>query len=318
MKTIFLNKTLLLLVAIFFVSLAEIKAQTFDYVGNVELGQRLKIQGEMNPESSWQRGLMSQNIFFKTTGNGVGEWTVEGSTYNDFSMMKFNNGGHIGFYTRPRNTNGNYALTHAGLENYNRMTILNNGYIGIGTPAPVSKLHINTKRDGDLDDYEGLRIISSDGNTHIPYIDGRVYLSGAELVFRTKSDERMRVKSDGKVRIGSITTPGDYKLYVEDGILTEQVKVATVNSADWADYVFDEDYDLNSTEEVETFIKENKHLPNVPSAEEVGENGVDMVEMDATLLRQIEELWLHAIDSKKEIEQLKKENEQLKKQMAEK
>lgn len=117
----------------------------------------------------------------------------------------------------------------------------------------------------------------------------------------------MRLHADGKVQIGRVSTPGDYKLYVDDGILTEKVKVATVNSAEWADYVFDEDYDLNSAEEVETFIKENKHLPNVPSAKEVSENGVDMVEMDATLLRQIEELWLHVIELKKENEALKDE-----------
>jgi len=108
------------------------------------------------------------------------------------------------------------------------------------------------------------------------------------------------------LRIGNVTTPSGYKLYVDDGILTEKVKVATVGSSEWADYVFEEDYDLNSTEEVETFIKENKHLPNVPSAKEVSENGVEMVEMDATLLRQIEELWLHVIELKKENTELKK------------
>lgn len=109
---------------------------------------------------------------------------------------------------------------------------------------------------------------------------------------------------NGTMRIGNVTTPSGYKLYVDDGILTEKVKVATVGSADWADYVFEENYDLNSTEDVAKFIKENKHLPNVPSAQEVSENGVDMVEMDATLLRQIEELWLHMIELKKEMNKL--------------
>jgi len=105
----------------------------------------------------------------------------------------------------------------------------------------------------------------------------------------------------------SLTDPSVYGLYVTKGILTERVKVASINSSDWADYVFEEDYDLNSVEKVEAFVKENKHLPNVPSAKEVSENGVDMVEMDATLLRQIEELWLHVIDLKKENDTLKEE-----------
>lgn len=117
----------------------------------------------------------------------------------------------------------------------------------------------------------------------------------------------IRLQADGKVQIGLVSTPGDYKLYVEEGILTEKLLIATNGSMNWADYVFEEDYDLNTTEEVETFIKENKHLPNVPSAKEVSKNGVDMVEMDATLLRQIEELWLHVIELKKENDTLKEE-----------
>jgi len=159
-----------------------------------------------------------------------------------------------------------------------------NGHVGIGITTPAQPLHvkgrirasfiINTVGDGNLD-------------------------------FRHSSITKMSLKSDGKVVIGdngydnAINTPGDYRLYVVDGILTEKVKVANVNSADWADYVFESDYDLNSTEEVETFIKANKHLPNVPSAKAVSENGIDVAKMDATLLRQIEELWLHVIELKK-------------------
>jgi len=98
-----------------------------------------------------------------------------------------------------------------------------------------------------------------------------------------------------------------YGLYVGKGILTEKVKVAPRDDAFWSDYVFEEDYDLNTIEEVEGFIKKNKHLPNVPSAKEVSKKGIDVAEMDATLLRQIEELWLHMIELKKENDALKTE-----------
>lgn len=120
----------------------------------------------------------------------------------------------------------------------------------------------------------------------------------------------MHVQQDGKVLIGTAntSTTNDYKLYVQTGILTEKLKVASVESTNWADYVFEEDYNLNPIEEVEAFIKTNKHLPNVPSAQEVEANGVEMVEMDATLLRQVEELWLHTIDLNKDKETLKEEN----------
>jgi len=63
-----------------------------------------------------------------------------------------------------------------------------------------------------------------------------------------------RLDVNGNVRIGNVDTPAGYKLYVEEGILAERVRVADVDSDEWADYVFESDYDLNSTEEVKTFI----------------------------------------------------------------
>jgi len=172
---------------------------------------------------------------------------------------------------------------------------------------------------GNAETEEGMRLFGgriNNGQLSGGFIDAATDNLNEGIRFRLglmndKIEERMIIKADGKVRIGGshVTTPGDYKLYVQTGILTEKVKVANVNDSDWADFVFDKDYQLNSTTEVEQFIKTNKHLPNVPSAKEVSENGVDMVEMDATLLRQIEELWLHVIELKKENEELKRKIE---------
>jgi len=118
MKTIFLNKTLLLFVAIIFVSLAEIQAQTFPNTGNL-VSTRFRVQGNLDAGSSWQRGMVSQNIYFNTSTD---KWIVNGGTYNDFAMMKFNNGGHIGIYARPMVNGGNYELTNSQLESYNSLT----------------------------------------------------------------------------------------------------------------------------------------------------------------------------------------------------
>lgn len=103
-----------------------------------------------------------------------------------------------------------------------------------------------------------------------------------------------------------------YGLLVEKGILTEKLKVATLASADWADYVFEPGYKLMPLENVEKFVKENKHLPNVPSAEEMSKSGLDVVTSDAKLLEKIEELTLYIIEMNKEIKELKKEREQKK------
>ena len=121
----------------------------------------------------------------------------------------------------------------------------------------------------------------------------------------------MRINSKGKVIIGNgliatNNTPNNYLLYVEKGILTEKLKVA--NSTDpmnWADFVFNEDYQLRPLTEVEHYIKANKHLPEIPTANDVAQNGIDVAEMDAKLLQKIEELTLYVIQQQKEINELK-------------
>ena len=124
----------------------------------------------------------------------------------------------------------------------------------------------------------------------------------------------MRIEPDGKISIGTLIsgTPGTYKLYVQEGILTEKVKVAIDGTANWADYVFASDYKLKPVEEVAAYIKKNKHLPGVPSATEMVKEGLDVATMDAKLLEKIEEMMLYIIDLKQEVEQLKKENNSFK------
>ena len=80
----------------------------------------------------------------------------------------------------------------------------------------------------------------------------------------------------------------------------------------WPDYVFAQDYNLMSLTDLEAEIETLGHLPGVPSAEEVEENGHALGEMDAILLEKIEELTLHLIDINKEVKTLREENTNLK------
>ncbi len=117
----------------------------------------------------------------------------------------------------------------------------------------------------------------------------------------------------GAVIIGSVSTPAGYKLYVSTGILTEKIKAALKTSANWSDFVFESHYKLKPIEDVEKYIKANKHLPDVPSADElVKEGGIDMNEMFAKQMQKIEELTLYIIDMKKEIKDLQAQNVKLK------
>jgi hypothetical protein len=86
-----------------------------------------------------------------------------------------------------------------------------------------------------------------------------------------------------------------------------------VSLTPWADYVFNDDYKLKPLSEVETYIKENKHLPDVPSTQDIQKTGINLGETDAMLLRKIEELTLYMIDLKKENDILKSMVEELSK-----
>ncbi|GGG27295.1 hypothetical protein GCM10011344_30110 [Dokdonia pacifica] len=109
------------------------------------------------------------------------------------------------------------------------------------------------------------------------------------------------------VTINTSVIPTDlsevYRLVVGGKILTEGVRVEL--EANWADYVFAPNYTLKSLYEVEQFIKDNGHLPNVPSAATIKDEGLDMEEMMTKQMEKIEELTLYIIELKKEIDALK-------------
>ena len=103
---------------------------------------------------------------------------------------------------------------------------------------------------------------------------------------------------------GATGTNVNYALSLSTaGLLTAREIKVTLNG--WSDFVFKEDYNLRTLEEVETFIAKNNHLPDVPSETEVIEDGINLGEMDAILLQKIEELTLYMIEMKKENEALK-------------
>lgn len=189
--------------------------------------------------------------------------------------------------------------------------------IGTTTIAPMEKLHVNGTGTAT-----NIKITNATmGHTTTDGLDIRTTGNTASIINRenstlglgTNNTNRMTIDAAGNVIIGSTTTPAGYKLYVETGILTEKVKVAVKTSANWADYVFADNYELQPLKSVEQYIQKNKHLPGIPSAEQVVESGLDLASMDAKLLEKIEELTLHMIKMEKQLDQLKAENEQLKK-----
>jgi hypothetical protein len=143
---------------------------------------------------------------------------------------------------------------------------------------------------------------------------------GGAFIFRSTQDsgtkDLLTINRFGSVGI-STTTTGTHKLAVNGTIGAREIKV---EASAWSDFVFEDNYQLKDLEEVESYIEENKHLPDVPSEKEVLENGIQLGEMDAKLLQKIEELTLYLINQNKqlmkqsnEIQQLKTEIKKLKK-----
>ena len=199
------------------------------------------------------------------------------------------------------------------------------GRIGIGKAAPTAPLDVNgnIKTTGFIlstGASTGKILVSNDANGTASWqtfsgsgwaLSGNTGINPANtfigttdnqpVIIRSNNLERLRVDTGGRVGIGTIgTSDTAYKLFVEKGIRTRKIKV---DVGTWSDYVFDNDYTLRSLSDLEKFIADHKHLPDVPSVKEVTENGVNLGENQAVLLRKIEELTLYVIEQNKKIDQ---------------
>lgn len=115
---------------------------------------------------------------------------------------------------------------------------------------------------------------------------------------------------DGKVGIGTLDPT--CKLDVQGTIRANEVLV-NLNGKGGADFVFDTDYRLRPLSEVQSFITENKHLPEIQSAKDMQQNGVSVNELQFQLLQKIEELTLYIIEQDRQIKDLQQQVEQLQK-----
>ena len=177
------------------------------------------------------------------------------------------------------------------------------GKVGICTqPSNVQNRNLEVR--GEIGCNKLLIVHSSNSNNAVAlsvWVDNNT--TKAFLVSNSVSDtDTFVIQGNGDVGIGTYNISG-YKLAVNGKIKTQEVVVETTG---WHDYVFDNDYKLLKLSEVEQFIKENKHLPEIPSAKEVEENGIKIGDMQGKLLQKIEELTLYAIEQQKQIEELKK------------
>jgi len=219
----------------------------------------------------------------------------------------------------------------------NRLRINFNGNIGIGKVNPSQKLDVNGN----------VKISTTGGSDRLLQIENvyrtwNLVANGYDFVIKDSNDaedwlridgnhnwlklggESFYLNSAGNLGIGT-TTPSA-KLDVAGNIKAQEIEVTLASMQDLnlngtlaannitytangqtADHVFEENYNLQTLAEVESFIQENKHLPDIPSAVEMEEEGVNLAEMNKLLLQKVEELTLYAIQKDKQVKYLVQE-----------
>ncbi len=243
-----------------------------------------------NPSSNfWSRNATTSTIY-PTNTSSLGDKLALGTS----SVLTTNPNLYPGGFNARLKLNGGDLVIQEDLTS------------NVGSPDEGADLFLIDKNGNGLDlgaQNDNAELVAFGANTSINFSTPGAYHG---MIMHGDGTNK------GKVQIGNVTTPGNYLLYVEKGILTEKVKVAVKGTANWADHVFASDYKLKSLDEIEDYINENNHLPGVPSANELVSEGLDLGEMQAKQMEKIEELTLYLIEMKKEITLLKSENAALK------
>jgi hypothetical protein len=293
------------------------------YIGsnrNVGIGQflrspaeKLTVDGNIRLDGNNRKIISTDNLNIQTSGNvGIGtdspseKLTVDGNILSNStlyankieSMFTYNNGvfSSEGVHTNKIvfwgiensfGTRSQYATLEAkpyggNLEmessypisfnmsgtDFVDLFINSSGNVGIGTNSPTEKLTIN----GSLK------------------IDKNANGNNSKLFININPDSINNVIKD------------KFSAFITGGILSEDYALGSKST--WADHVFSADYQLQNLNEVENYIHTNKHLPGIPSAAEVQENGYNLHDMNVKLLQKVEELTLYSIEQNKKIEQL--------------
>jgi hypothetical protein len=198
-----------------------------------------------------------------------------------------------------RDNSGNIGVRlHSAGDSY-----FTGGDVSIGTTNPTAVFEVNKS----INNYWTAKISNGGGNAlgllvKAGYGGSQSYNTPTIMQLSDfAGNVRMRVQSNGKVGIGT-ETMGSHLLAVNGSIGAREI---VVELSTWADYVFNPSYKLMPLTELEEFIAQNKHLPEIPSEETIAENGLNLGEMQKLQMQKIEELTLYVIELKKENEDLK-------------
>jgi hypothetical protein len=246
--------------------------------GNGLFTGNINATGNINSNSTMSINDPSGTFYFKNasvekgflqlSGDNVRVGTVSANNTGDF-VIRTNGADHV-------------SVDENGITTMKKLVVNNNlEALKINGDDPAINFFESNVQKGYL------WMINNDMNLGTSNATGRINMVTSQVTIGT-----------------SIATPSTYKLGVGGRIICEELKVK-LQSSGWPDYVFAKNYKLKPLDELENYINQNKHLPNIPAAQTVEKEGLEVGEMQRRMMEKIEELTLYIIDLKKEIDGLK-------------
>ena len=282
-------------------------------IGTPTPGTKLDVVGEIkSTQLTIERSdpKIGGTLFIKNPAKG----NTVGNRWGIYNMTGADYGNSLQFWAYD-------SLAWNGGNCLHRVTFADNGNVGIGVGKPTFKLdvdgnvQINSKIGISLNDtlspsHPSYGVYKSLSNYSMSWVTDSWTSSGPTLwqsawggmKFFTGGTPRLSITNSGQVGIGTTNITTDALLTVNGTILAKEVKISLDGLAD---YVFKPTYKLMPLHEVEQYVNTNSHLPEMPSATEVKDKGMNMGEMQNKLLQKVEELTLYVIEQQKQIEELK-------------
>jgi hypothetical protein len=296
------------LVLIIILANQNLKSQNFSNL--YSNGSNKKIEWET---SAYGSGFGHKIYSFDPGGGTLLNIAARHNNSNWLDIMSFTSNGNIGIGTSNPITKFHIVGNNLGNNNDDstKLTVIE-GKTGNHNKSALDILNIRSQ-NGNNWEKTSLRLQRRVDNTPMAFIDfgieNKSYNYGLAFGTGNSPETRMVISQNGKVGIGTLNP--DKELTVNGTIHSKEVLV-DLNIP--ADYVFQkyytgfsnlkETYKMPTLEEVEAFTKENHHLPNIPSAETIQKEGMQLSEMTNLLLQKIEELTLYTIEQEKRIKAL--------------
>ncbi|NVO19269.1 MAG: hypothetical protein HXX13_06185 [Bacteroidetes bacterium] len=294
------------------------KIATFSQYGNLALGllpsaasgERLAINSNLGGIGLYDNGTLSGSI--NTSGNNaeISARLSDGSTPKGNLILQAD--GSVGIFQLPagdvsigtRSAPKAKLLVQGSEGNTVAMFKKSSASQGLSFISDWPGIYANCYFNGGVKTMSGAGFSSAinfnqdDGS--IDFLNFPTPNSGSNVSITLA--ESMRIGGDGRVSIGTTTPATGYLLNVGGKAICEELTVRL--RASWPDYVFGNKYHLASLPDLENYIQKNKHLPDIPEAAVIDQEGVQVGEMQKIMMQKIEELTLYIIEQDKRIKSL--------------